>query len=99
MHIQKISKYTLINCNTLEKFKDFVDELSIYYLPCKKKKYIDNMTSKRLITILRQLGRIFNYSLKAQERYINNEKVLFYSLENENNKNDYVNYNLKIIEF
>lgn len=96
---REISKYTLINYNTLEKFKDFVDELSIYYLPCKKKKYIDNITLKRLITILRQLGRIFNYSLKAHERYINNEKVLFYSLENENQKNDYVNYNLKIIEF
>ena len=96
---REISKYTLINYNTLEKFEDFVEELSIYYLPCKKKKYIFNIKLKILITILIQLGRIFNYSLKAHERYINNEKVLFYSLENENQKNDYVNYNLKIIEF
>ena len=96
---REISKYTLINFNTLEKFESYIDKLEELYLPCKKKRYIDNVNLKRLMTILRQISRLFNYNLISNERYINGEKVIFYSLEKKGENNDYVNYNLKIIEF
>ena len=94
---REISKYTFININTLEQFKNYTDKLKEFYLPCKKKRYIENITFKKLITILRQLSRLFNYKLVSNERYINGEKIIFYSLEKEGENNDYLNYNLKII--
>ena len=65
-------------------------ELSEYYIPCKRKIYfymigndsnIDNIEqSKSLITILRQLLKLYNYNLSSREGYVNGIKNMIYKI-------------------
>ena len=65
----------------LEKIKNDLDELSTYYIPCKRKIYFKNINSKNVITILRQILKIYNYKINAVEKYSNGKKYLLYNLE------------------
>lgn len=96
---RKFTRDTLTNQKTLEKFEGFREELEEYYIPCKVEKYLSDMNEKKLITVLRQIGKVYDYSVISNEKFINSRKVLQYSLEKDNQDDDYVNYNLKIIEF
>lgn len=96
---RKFSRATLVNIKTLEKFELYKEELKNYYIPCKYEKYVTNLNEKKLVTILRQIVKLHNYKVISQEKYIDGKKTLLYSLESEVEVNDYVNYNLKIIEF
>jgi hypothetical protein len=62
----------------LNKFKETLDQ---YYLPCKSKKYLNNITLKRSITILRQVIKEYNYKLISREKYISGKKYLSYNLK------------------
>ena len=96
---RKFTRETLIKNRTLEKFEGFRDEMEEYYIPCKGDKYLNGLDEKKLITILRQIGKVFDYNVISNEKYLNSRKVLQYSLEKNVVVDDYVNYNLKIIEF
>ncbi len=96
---RKFTRDNLILNQTLEKFDGFREELEEYYIPCKVNKYLIDMNEKKLITVLRQIAKVFEYSVISNEKYLNSQKVLQYSLEKNGLNNDYVNYNLKIIEF
>jgi len=96
---RKFTKDTLIINNTLEKFEGFKEELEEYYIPCKVDKYLVDMNEKKLITVLRQIAKVFDYNVISNEKYLNSHKVLQYTLEKSGSNDDYVNYNLKIIEF
>ena len=67
--------------------------------PCKYDKYVNNLNEKKIVTILRQLVRTHNYKVVSYEKYIDGQKTLLYSLENDVPVDDYINYNLKVIEF
>jgi hypothetical protein len=62
----------------LEKLECYIEELKKYYLKCKHSKYLENIDEKKYITILRQILRSYNYSIKAYEKYNNGEKYLLY---------------------
>lgn len=96
---RKFTRDTLVKYKTLEKFEGFREELEEYYIPCKIDKYLKNLNEKKLITILRQIAKVFDYNVISNEKYLNSRKVLQYCLERNEHINDYVNYNLKIIEF
>lgn len=96
---RKFTKDTLIQNHTLEKFDGFREELEEYYIPCKVEKYLTDMNEKKLITILRQIAKVFEYNVISNEKYLNSHKVLQYALEKNVVCDDYINYNLKIIEF
>ena len=97
---RKFTRDTLLKNQTLEKFEGFREELEEYYIPCKVEKYLMNMNEKKLITVLRQIGKVFEYNVISNEKYLNSHKVLQYALEkNGGNSDEYINYNLKIIEF
>jgi len=96
---RKFTRDTLLNQKTLEKFEGFRDELEEYYIPCKVEKYLTDMNEKKLITVLRQIGKVMDYNVVSNEKFINSKKVLQYSLEKGEQNDDYVNYNLKVIEF
>jgi len=96
---RKFSRETLYNFNSLEKFEKYRDELKRYYIPCKYDKYVNNLNEKKIVTILRQLVRTHNYKVVSYEKYIDGQKTLLYSLENDVPVDDYINYNLKVIEF
>jgi hypothetical protein len=96
---RKFTKDYLIKNKTLEKIEGFREELEEYYLPCKTTKYLLDLDEKKLITILRQIAKIFDYHVTSNEKYLNSKKVLQYSLEKNGIIFDDVNYNLKIIDF
>jgi len=97
---RKFTRDTINHQQTLEKFEGFRAELEEYYIPCKVDKYLVDMNEKKLITVLRQIGKVHNYNVISNEKYLNSRKVLQYSLERGGKDDeDYVNYNLKIIEF
>ena len=82
----QFSLQNLKNKNILEKILEEKEELKKYYINCKYKKYIENLTYKRLITILRQLLRYHNYIIKSTEKYSNGTKYLLYHIEKNNTK-------------
>jgi hypothetical protein len=96
---RKFTKEHLIKNKTLEKIEGLREELEEYYLPCKTTKYLTDLDEKKLITILRQIAKIFDYHVISNEKYLNSKKVLQYSLEKYGLVFDDVNYNLKIIDF
>lgn len=96
---RKFTRDTLIQNQTLEKFDGFREELEEYYIPCKVEKYLKNMNEKKLVTVLRQIAKVYDYNVVSNEKYLNSHKVLQYALEKSGTGEDYINYNLKIIEF
>lgn len=71
----------LMNRKILEKFILFIPELKKYYLKCKHEKYLEELNEKKIITILRQLLRIYNFTINSIEKYDNGEKYLLYIIE------------------
>jgi len=96
---RKFTKDHLTKNKTLEKIEGLREELEEYYLPCKTTKYLTDLDEKKLITILRQIAKIFDYHVTSNEKYLNSKKVLQYSLEKNGVMFDDINYNLKIIDF
>ncbi len=58
-----------------------VPELKKYYLKCKHQKYLENIDSKKAITIFRQMIRLCGYTVKSVEKYQNGSKFLLYHME------------------
>lgn len=65
----------------MEKLEKYIPELRKYYLKCKQNKYLDNLDSKKVITILRQLIRIYGYQIHSTEKYQNGAKFLLYKID------------------
>jgi hypothetical protein len=74
------NKLDLEKKNIVEELNKFKNTLDNYYLPCKSKKYLSNITLKRSITILRQVIKEYNYKLISREKYISGKKYLSYNL-------------------
>jgi hypothetical protein len=70
------------------KLKDKYDEIKLllinYYLPCKTKIYLEDMTIKKCITILRQIMKLYNYSVISSEHYNNSKKYIVYTINYNN---------------
>ena len=67
-----------------ELFIDTVDEwlplLEPYYIPCKAKRFLQNINSSRVITILRHILHPIGYDLRTQERMYKLQKTTMYQL-------------------
>lgn len=70
----------IFEINTVDKIKDLVPKLSEYYLPCKCKNYLEEITEKKTITILRQFIKIYNYRVITFEKSIQGKKQMIYQL-------------------
>lgn len=88
------TRYDIESKNILNNMKDDLNELSEYYIFCKKNIYFNNIDSKKIITILRQILRIYNYKINAIEKYSDGKKYLLYNLEKKNIKNNNINLTL-----
>ncbi len=67
--------------NIIQKVENYIPELRKYYLKCKQNKYLDNLDSKKIITIFRQLVRIYGYQIHSTEKYQNGSKFLLYKID------------------
>jgi len=74
----------LENRKVIDKLNDLKLEIAVYYLNCKFKKYMEDLTEKKSITVLRQFLRVINYKVESREKYSNRKKYLVYNLKNTN---------------
>lgn len=88
------SQKTIILNNVILKSKPLLNELKLFYLPCKKKIYLENITPKKFITILKQCLKLFNYKLVSQEKYINSDKIIIYRISPINVETETVSNNI-----
>ena len=77
----EFTKKNIVEKNCIERFSEYKEELKKYYLKCKHKKYLENLTTKKFITLLRQVIRPYDYSIKAYEKYENGKKFLLYVID------------------
>jgi hypothetical protein len=83
----KFTKNDLLSINTLDNLIIEKDTLIKYYIDCKGKIYLNNITLNRAITILRQLLKLYGYNLNSTEQYINGNKIILYNVSQfKNNK-------------
>lgn len=76
-------KSDLVEIGTVANLTALVPTLEEFYLPCKARVYLEGLTEKRAITVLKQILRLHGYFLASRERNFNNRKVIFYRLMNE----------------
>ena len=74
------TKKTLETLNTIEKLNDIKDKLNEYYIECKSKTYLTDITLKRCIVILRQFLRCHGYTLFSKEKFVKGEKQTIYKI-------------------
>ena len=87
----RFSKNDLDKMNIVVKINNIKKELSDFYIPCKRRIYMNDITIAKAITILRQFLKAYGYTLHSQEKYVNCKKFLVYkiiSLENKKGKNE-----------
>jgi len=75
------TKMELLDLKIDNYFDMFKNLLRQYYLPCKNKKYLECINIKKSITILRQLLKLYNYSLISSEHYNNSKKYIIYTIK------------------
>jgi len=70
-----------------ELYLDAIDEwlplLEPYYLPCKAKRFLNDMDSLRVITILRHILHPIGFELRTQEKMYKMQKTTMYQLYSE----------------
>lgn len=77
---KQFNRNNLINLNLIKNLNEFKIKLREYYLPCKQKVYLDDLSIKKSITILRQILKLYNYVVKSNERWIKGEKIIVYQI-------------------
>lgn len=81
------TKKDLKETQVLENINKIKDEISAYYLPCKRVQYLDNLSFKKSITLLRQFIKCYDFTCYSKEKYIQGEKYLTYQLMSLDKKN------------
>lgn len=77
----------LKEAQVLENLEKIKEDISVFYLPCKRKIYLENLNFKKSITVLRQFIKCYDYSCFSKEKYIQGEKYLTYQLMSLDKKN------------
>jgi len=77
----KFTLRDLQKMGTVEKLNEMRGELKNIYLNCKFCRYVDNLTEKKSITILRHFLKVINYKLVSQEKYSDSRKYLVYRIK------------------
>lgn len=74
------TKEHLVLIKTLDKFKELVDELRQYYIPCKARIYLEDLTVQKCITVLRQILRLYSCYLMSIQKMKFGVKSVYYSV-------------------
>lgn len=66
-----------------KRFLCLKEEFRNYYMPCKFYIYFNEklVSYRRIITIIRQCLKLYNYTLQYREKYIDGSKVIEYNIE------------------
>jgi len=82
--------------NSITNIKLFENEIKECYIPCKRSKYVSEISNKTIITILRQFLKMYEYDLISREKYIGGIKYLLYKIVTKKDK-DFSKKNKKYI--
>lgn len=74
------TKEHMHDIETVTKLNELQDKLKEYYLPCKVKKYLNDLNEKKSITLLRQFIKIYDYKCIGMEKSIQGKKTMTYRL-------------------
>ena len=74
------TRENLKTLNTAEELKELINELNNYYIPCKAKTYLKDITIPRSIVILRQFLKCHGYTLFSKEKFIKGKKNKIYKI-------------------
>ena len=74
------TKEHMKDIQTVDKMTELSEILKDYYLPCKGKKYLINLTEKKCITLLRQFIKVHDYKCIGMEKSVNGNKTMSYRL-------------------
>jgi len=66
--------------NTKDNLNLLKSKLNEYYLPCKSRIYLNELTEKKCITILRQFVKNYNYKVIGIEKSVSGKKLTTYRL-------------------
>jgi hypothetical protein len=81
---------------------DSIDEwlplLEPYYIPCKAKRFLTDVDSSRIITVLRHILHPLGYDLKTQEKMYKMQKVTMYQIFTQEMTHD-LSANELVVEF
>lgn len=88
-HEHMFCKTDLVKIDTLGQLSALKEDLSQYYLPCKARMYLLELTINKCITVFRQVLRLFQMTLASRQKYIKHKKTTFYYVvKNTDNKED-----------
>ena len=74
------TRENLETLNTAEELKELEDKLRNYYIPCKARTYLEEITIPRSIVILRQFLKCHGYTLFSKEKFIKSKKHTIYKI-------------------
>jgi hypothetical protein len=77
------SKADMMNLGTVDRIRALVPQLVEYYLPCKARIYLNNITEKKCITVLKQVLKLHAHVLLSKERNSRHRKVILYQIASE----------------
>lgn len=80
------SRSDLEQINCVDNLLLLKDTLQEYYLPCKARTYLNDLNTKNAITILRQIVKLYGYTINSREKYIKGHKFIIYQLITIENK-------------
>jgi len=75
------SKKDIENSTIISEFQKKSKMFEEFYLPCKFKIYFTDIDVSKVITILRQCLKLYNYTIKSTEKMVKNSKVVIYNIE------------------
>ncbi len=82
---QPFNKKDLEKKKTVEKMQKIKHKIEEYYIPCKAKIYLKKkLTSRSIMTILRQFLKSEGYFLNYWESYIDGIKTTYYQIKEDN---------------
>lgn len=79
---QPFSKKDIEKRKTIEKIQKLKPKLEEYYIPCKAKIYLNNkITTRTIMTILRQFLKNDGYYINYWETYVDGVKTTYYQIK------------------
>lgn len=94
---KQFTRKDLENINLCENLNNVANKFQDYYLPCKFKIYLQDISIKKSITLLRQLLKLYDYNVKSNEKYIKGEKIIVYQILPKNSQKKQINNNNKCV--
>jgi len=75
------SRNDLKHLKTVDKINNLKPYLEKCYIPCKARTYLNNLTEKNVITILRQILKPRGYVIASKEKYMKGHKFIIYTVK------------------